>query len=287
MPEMFDYSFMRYAFLAGLGTAISAAVLGNFVVAARQAVVSDMLAHVAMVGVGLGIVWELSPTAMAFAVTVVAALALWQISGHGRRAPEAYAMLLLTGGLALALLLAHANKDNPISLESYLFGSLLTITRTELISFSALNLGILAAIALWWRQLITLVFDASYLRITRPRSAKLFGMLFILMLAAMVGMGLKVIGGLLLGALLVIPVLAARPFARSFLGSVFLSIGINLACTAAGIAISFYADIPTSSAIVLSLVACFCASALFSAVRLRLRPTSKLQSTLSPPPSSG
>ena len=79
-------------------------MLGNFIVAARQAVVSDMLAHVALVGVGLGIFWQLSPNFLALGTTIIGALLLWWLSRSQRQAPEAIAMLLLTGGLATALL---------------------------------------------------------------------------------------------------------------------------------------------------------------------------------------
>ena len=138
--EVFQYDFMNRALVVGFFTAIATAMLGNFVVTARQAIVSDMLAHTALVGVGLGVFWQLSPTYLAMCTTVIAALVLWWLSRGKNQAPEAISMLLLTGGLATALLLTHLQKDNPIALTTYLFGSILTITDSEVWVFISLSL---------------------------------------------------------------------------------------------------------------------------------------------------
>ena len=163
--EVFSYDFMTRALTVGLFTAISTAVIGNFVVTARQAVMSDMLAHTALVGVGLGIFWQVSPTYAAVVATIISALLLWWLNQNKNQAPEAISMLLLTGGLATATLLAHLNKNNPISLDTYLFGSILTITEAEMYVFIALNMLVILVLLTFWRPLLTLVFDLSLIHI--------------------------------------------------------------------------------------------------------------------------
>jgi len=256
--EVFQYDFMVRALAVGVFTAICTAMLGNFVVTARQAVVSDMLAHTALVGVGLGIFWQISPTYLALVTTLVMALLLWALSRGKNQAPEAVSMMLLTGGLAMALLLTHLNKESPIPLDSYLFGSILTITETEMWSFMALSLLIVAALLVFWQPLLTLVFDKDFLQ-TQPR-ALFYEILFMLLIALAVGIGLKVIGGLLIGALIVIPVLVAHAFGVSFRQNVIISVMVNLFAVVMGIFISFYADVPASSAIVLSLIGFYVAT---------------------------
>lgn len=250
--EIFQYDFMTRALIVGFFTGLSTAMLGNFVVTARQAVVSDMLAHTALVGVGLGIFWQVSPTYLALLTTIIAAILLWWLSRKKDQAPEAISMLLLTGGLATALLLTHLNKNNPISLDSYLFGSILTITKTEMWIFIALSLFIVSTLVFFWRPFLTLVFDKEFLQ--NKRYAILYEILFMVLLALVVGIGLKVIGGLLIGGLLVISVLIAQPFCKSFRQNVFVSIFVNVFAVIGGILSSFYMDIPASSAIVLSLI---------------------------------
>ena len=250
--EVFEYDFMNRALIVGFFTAICTAMLGNFVVTARQAVVSDMLAHTALVGVGLGVFWQVSPTYLALLTTVIAAIALWWLSRGRDQAPEAISMMLLTGGLATALLLTHLQKNNPISLETYLFGSILTITEYEMWSFILLSIAVTGVLLFCWRPFMTLVFDKEFFK-TQPY-AIFFEILFMILIALVVGIGLKVIGGLLIGALLVIPVLIAQIFGKSFRQNVLISIIVNMLAVTTGIFSSFYFDVPTSSGIVLSLI---------------------------------
>lgn len=250
--EIFEYEFMTRAMVVGFFTAICTAMLGNFVVTARQAVVSDMLAHTALVGVGLGIFWQLSPTFLAMITTVVAALVLWWLSRREDQAPEAISMLLLTGGLATALLLTHLQKDSHVPLSTYLFGSILTITENEMWTFIALSIFIAAMLIIFWKPLLTLVFDSNFLK-TQPY-AVFYEILFMLLIALVVAIGLKVIGGLLIGALLVIPALIAQPFSKSFKQSVLISVFANILALTLGVLSSFYLDVPASSGVVLSLI---------------------------------
>lgn len=253
--EVFEYDFMNRALTVGVFTAICTAMLGNFVVTARQAIVSDMLAHTALVGVGLGIFWQVSPTYLAMCTTIIAAVILWWLSRAEDQAPEAISMLLLTGGLATALLLTHLQKDNPVGLDTYLFGSILTITKSEMLSFICLSMFVVGVLVFFWTPFLALVFDKGFSK-TNPH-AIFYEILFMILIALVVGIGLKVIGGLLIGALLVIPVLIAQSFAKSFRQNVSISVLVNLFAVISGILISFYFDVPTSSAIVLSLIALY------------------------------
>ena len=260
MLEVFQYEFMNRALLVGVFAAICTAMLGNFIVTARQAVVSDMLAHTGLVGVGLGIFWQVSPTYLAMLTTIIAALILRWLSRKKDQAPEAISMLLLTGGLAIALLLTHLQKDNYIPLDSYLFGSILTITEAEMWVLITLSIVFIAVLLCFWRPLLTLVFDSEFLK-TRPH-AVFYEILFMILIALVVGISIKVIGGLLIGALLVIPVLVAQPFGYSFRQNVILSIIINIIAVVIGILSSFYLDVPASSGIVISLILLFALSRL-------------------------
>ena len=253
--EILNYDFMVRALIVGFFTAISTAILGNFVVAARQTMASGMLSHTALVGVGLGIFFELSPTLMSLMSTLIFALLLWWGSRKSSQAPEAISMLLIAGGLALTLLLVHLNKDNPVALETYLFGSILTITQAEMYLFVSLNLLIVMVLLVLWRPLLVLVFDKDFLGTESHK--RFYEILFMLLIALMVGLGLKVIGGLLISGLLVIPVLTAQGFVSSFRGSVAVSLGLNVVGVLFGVVASFYVDVPASSAIILSLVILF------------------------------
>lgn len=256
MLELFTYDFIVRAFIVGTVTAATAAILGNFVVAARQSMMSDMLAHAALAGVGLGIFLHTSPSFLAGCVVMLASVFLWFLTRHGQRAPEAVSMLLLTGGLAIALLLAHAAKNNPISFETFLFGSILTITLTEVLFFSAICIFISMILFVFYREFLVVVFDVQFAQV-RSKNATFYEMLLMVLTGLLVAVSLKVIGGLLVGALLVIPALTAQNIARSFRECVLWSICVGIIGVIAGITASFYFDIPASSGIVLSLIGLF------------------------------
>lgn len=253
MLEILQHDFMIRALVVGIFVAICSAMLGNFVVAWRQAMITDMFAHTALVGVGMGIYLHKSPTYMGILFTFIFALILWFLIRDRKQAPEAISVFLLTGWLAIALLLVHLNKDNPISLDTYLFGSILTITNKELVIFVVLSMIIISAVALLWRQFQMLVFDSEFLKI-RSRNNVFYEITFLFLIAALVGIGLKVVGGLLIWALLIAPVLISNLYCQSFRSNVFSSIIYSVSAVIVGIIASFYMDIPTSSSIVLVLI---------------------------------
>ncbi len=252
MLEIFEYDFLVRALLVGTFCAVVTAVVGNFLVASRQAVVSDMLAHTSLAGVGLGIFLNISPSFVGILVSIGASIFLFLLGSQKKIPQEAISVLLLTGGMALALLLAHLSKNNPVSFETFLFGSLLTITNSEAVLFAVLGLGILVCIFLFWNRFLCLIFDIDFFR-SRFRFSIFFEIFFLMMVAVLVALSLQIIGGLLVGALLVIPVITAQNMAKSFRASVWWSVFLNVMGVLGGIFFSFYADIPTSSAIVLSL----------------------------------
>ncbi len=262
MIEFFTFEFIQRALWVGAITAVAAALLGNFIVVARQAMMSDMLAHAALAGVGVGLLIGTAPFYWAGIAAIGASVLLWFLTRDGKRPPEAIAMLLLTGGLALALLFAHIARDNPTSLESFLFGSLLTITEAEVIIFTLLCAILVAVLLYFWRRFLIVVFDAQLAHV-QFRYAWMYELLLFVMTGLIVAIALKVVGGLLIGALLVIPVVAAQNISYSFKINALLSVVIGVIGVFSGIATSFFLDVPTSSGIVLSLIGLFVLTLLY------------------------
>ncbi len=256
MIEIFDYDFMLRAFLIGGLSAVLTAFLGNFLVASRQSMISDMLAHSSLAGVGMGIFFHISPHWMAMLISVVGASFLFFLTRSKKHPPEAISMMILVGGVSLALLFAHLAKDNPISLETFLFGSILTTTESEIYIFSGVFLLGMVFLFLFWKRLIAIFFNRDFTK-TQYKKSWIIELIFFVLLGVVVALSLKTIGALLIGALLVIPVLTTQIFAQKFLSSVFFSLIINLLGVFGGIVISFYVDVPTGSAIVLTLIAIF------------------------------
>ncbi len=254
--EIFTYDFMIRAFIIGGLSAILTSFLGNFLVASRQSMISDMLAHSSLAGVGMGIFFQISPYYTAMSISILSSSILFFLTRRKKTPPEAISMMLLTGGVALALLFSHLAKDNPLSLETFLFGSILTTTTEEIYIFTGICIAGISFLLFFWKRLIGIFFNKEYTR-SQSQNAWIIEWIFFILLGLVVAISLKTIGALLIGALLVIPVLTAQIFAKQFLSSVFLSIFLNTSGVCTGIMISFYADIPSSSAIVLTLIGFF------------------------------
>ena len=247
---------MIRAFVIGGLSAVLTSLLGNFLVASRQSMISDMLAHSSLAGVGMGIFFHISPHWMAIGIAIIGSSFLFFLTRNKKHPPEAVSMMILTGGIALALLFSHLAKDNPISLETFLFGSILTTTTTEIYIFSGFFVLTVIFIFSFWKGLLSICFDKELSEIQHKNSWYIEWGFFII-LGVIVAFSLKTIGALLVGALLIIPTLSAQILAGTFKSSVLWSIGINLLGVFGGIFLSFYMDIPSSSAIVLILIAIF------------------------------
>lgn len=254
--EIFTYDFMIRAFIiAGLSTVL-ASILGNFLVASRQSMVPAMLSHVSLGGVGIGIFFYYSPYLVAILVSLVASTILFFLTRDTKHPPEAVSMMLFTGGVAIALLFSHLAKDNPVALETFLFGSMLTTTITEIYIFAGIfTVGIIFLFS-FWNRILSICFDREFTQ-SHSKYSGIIEWFFFVLLGVVVAFSLKTIGALLIGALLIIPVLAAQIFAKTFRSSVIWSMIINIIGVFSGIIISFYVDVPTSSAIVLSLISLF------------------------------
>ena len=254
--EIFTYDFMVRAFIIGGLSAILTSFLGNFLVASRQSMISDMLAHSSLAGVGMGLFFHISPYFTAMIISIITSSLLFFLTRGKKNPPEAISMMLLAGGVALAILFSHLAKDNPVSLETFLFGSILTTTLQEIYIFSEIFIAGIVFILFFWKRLIGIFFNKDFTK-TQYKNSWLIEWIFFVLLGIVVAFSLKTIGALLIGALLVIPVLTAQIFAKRFLSSVFLSMLLNVLGVCGGIMVSFYADIPSSSAVVLTLILLF------------------------------
>ena len=262
MLQYLEFEFIQFALIAGTITGIVCSYLGNFLVGQRQSLVPDMLSHTAIMGVALGLCLQVSPLWTAVIVCVLASVSLWFLSRGDRRPTEAISVLILTGSLALAFLLAHISVGQSINFESLLFGSILTITSSELLSLIAVQALVFLVLCKYYRVFQGIIFDLEYSK-SQNRHTERFAFLFSIISALTIAVSIKVIGGLLITALLIIPVLAASNVSKSFFQNVIISGVFNVLAVWIGISSSYIFDIPSSSAIVLTLIMIFAISALF------------------------
>jgi len=254
--ELLTFTFVQYAFIGGISMAILTGMLGPFVVQSRQSIASDMFAHVALAGIGGALLVGVSPWWGALPALIIVSTLIWWLLDSEQYSPDALAMFFLSGGLALALAFVHVARDTTFSFENYLFGSILTLTSVDLLAIVCATGLVALLVYTFWYPLLGATQSPRYL-IPFHRTPQLVSLLYFWILAIVVWIGIKTIGGLLIGALLVIPVLTVRSLATSFKMLVLLSIGASVLSVFVGLLIALYVDLPPSSLIIGTAISLF------------------------------
>jgi len=267
--ELLTYTFVQYAFVGGIALAVVAGLLGPFVVQSQQSIASDMFAHVALAGIGAALLVGVSPWWGALPALLMVSTLVWWLLNSELYSADAIAMFFLSGGLALALAFIHIARDTAFSIESYLFGSILTLTSSDLVAILMAALLVVSSVTLLWYPLIGATQNPPHV-VPGKRTPQLILLLYFLILAIVVWVGIKTIGGLLIGALLVIPVLIVRAHVRSFKGLATGSIGAAITAVVCGLLISLFFDIPPSSLIIGVLILLFIVQVVYRKLSTRV-----------------
>ncbi len=247
--ELLSYTFVQYAFIGGISLGILAGLLGPFVVQSKQAFASDMFAHVALAGIGGALLFGAAPWWGALPTLLLVSTLIWFLLESETYNPEALAMFFLSGGLALALAFVHIARDTVFSFETYLFGSILTLRGVEVVVMGIITVVISLLILHLWYPLIGATRDPHYV-IPHRKTPQLIRLLFFWILAFVVWIGIKTIGGLLIGSLLVIPTLACQTWAHSFKQLVVYTTSVSVLSVCMGLGVSLYIDLPPTSLII-------------------------------------
>lgn len=256
MLEIFQYSFMWRALIAGLMVAIIAPLMGNFLLIRRFSMVADTLSHIALIGVGIGLLTNTQPIFITVLLTIMVAILIEQIRSQAKIAGETVLAMFLPGGLAISIIMISLANGFNANLFAYLFGSISTVTSDEIWPILGLGLLSLTVIALLYRQLLFTSFDEEGAKISGIK-VRLIGFILMTLTAITVALAMRVVGVLLIGALMVIPSVTSMSIARSFKQSFLLAIGFAMLAVILGLYAAFYLDLPAGAAIVLFSLAIF------------------------------
>ncbi len=253
--------FLWRAAIAGVGVAVIAAPLGCFVVWRRMAYFGDATAHAAILGVALSLALEVSILLGALAMALVMAMSVSAMRGRG------YAMDTLLGvlahsALAFGLVAISFVSGVRVDLTAYLFGDILTVTKTDVLSIWVGVLLVLSLLVWRWRRLLIATIDEELAQASgvNPRTEH---WVLTLALAVVVGVAIKVVGALLIGALLLIPAATARRFAGTPESMAMLAVGVGAVSAVSGLGLSWRFDTPAGPSIVCVIAVLFLLSALF------------------------
>jgi zinc transport system permease protein len=250
MFEIFQYSFMVRAFAAGIIIAAVAPVIGSFLVVRRYSLIADTLSHVALSGVAIGLLLGVQPLITTIAVTMVAALCIEWLRTRSAIPADAVLAMFLPGGLALSIVLISLAHGFNTNLFNFLFGSITTVTPGDVWLILTLGLVTIGTIAYFYKQFLYSSFDEESARVSGV-PVEFLNTVLVLLTAITVSLSMRIVGILLIGALMVIPVTTAMLVARSFLSSIFIAVGFALVAVNFGLLLSYYYNLPAGGSIVL------------------------------------
>ncbi|MBV1867952.1 MAG: metal ABC transporter permease [Marinosulfonomonas sp.] len=242
--------FMLRAILAGVGLSLVAGPLGSFVVWRRMAYFGDATAHAAILGVALALAFSISVTIGALVVALAVGLAVSALSGRGHSADTSIGVISHTA-LALGLVAISFVKGVRVDLNAFLFGDILTVTSAEVLWVWVGSILALLLLVWRWSALLTATLNEE-LAASAGINARREGMILTLVLAAVVAIALKLVGALLIAALLIVPAAAARGFARSPEMMAVLATVFGMLATVIGVFASYALDTPTGPTIVVA-----------------------------------
>lgn len=271
MLDILDYDFMRRALIASLLVGGAAPAVGVFIVQRRLSLIGDGIGHVALAGVAIGLLTGGSPTWTALVAAVLAGVALELVRSSGRTSGDlALAMLFYSGIAGGVVLVSLSSGGSAANLIAYLFGSITTTTSADLGLFAGLAVIIAVSIAVLGRTLYAVSDDEEFARASGlPVLA--VNVLLSVLVAATVVLSMRVVGLLLISALMVVPVALAQLVARSFRQTLIVACSVGLVSAVVGTTTSFYVDTPSGGTIVLLAVGAFLATAVWLFVSHRVR----------------
>ncbi|RLL66714.1 metal ABC transporter permease [Streptomyces sp. Z26] len=257
MTEMLQYEFMQRALIAALMIGVAAPAVGVYLVQRRQAIMGDGIGHIALTGVALGFLLNTSPVWTAVLVSSAGAMGMELIRWYGKTRGDLALALLFYGGMAGGVMLINlAPNGSNANLVTYLFGSITTVSEEDVTTIVGLSVCVLAVSIGLRRQLFAVCQDEEFARVT-GLPVRALNLLLAVTAAVTVTVSMRVVGLLLVSALMVIPVAAAQQATRGFATTLGLSVVFGVVVTLSGTTLSYEADVPPGASIVLLAIGLF------------------------------
>jgi zinc transport system permease protein len=256
--EILEFGFMQRALIAGVAVAITTSVIGLFLVLRRNSLFGDALSHVAFGGIAVGLAANVYPLWTGLALSILGALGITKLRQSARIPADATVAILLSSGLALGILIVSASGGFTLDLFSFLFGSILLVSVADTMAILAMAGAVLAIVIVLYKKLVYITFDEEQARVSGLRISAL-NYLFVVLASVTAVVSMRLVGILLVSALIVIPNVTALLFGRGFKKTSLISVGISIFSVITGIAVSYAFNLAPAGAIVLVSTATFLA----------------------------
>jgi zinc transport system permease protein len=272
MLELLQYDFMRRALVAGLVTAVVAPTIGIFFVVRRYSAMADAIAHFALAGVAAGLVAGTPFIPTALIVSIASVLGIEKMRERRSLPSDTIVSLFLFAGLAIAVVLIGLARGKNVNVMNFLFGSIVTVTVFDLMLISAIGAVVMVVTALLWRPLFAVSIDEETAE-AHGLPVRWINRLLAVLGAATVAISMNVVGVLLIGALMVVPVLAAMKLRVGFFCTWLLAVAVSVLSALSGLFVSYQLNLASGGTIVLAAIGGFILCSLLGpVVRAHARP---------------
>lgn len=248
--ELLSYSFMRNALMAGILVSLAAGVIGTLVVLKRMVFITGGVAHTAYGGVGLAFFLGINPILGAVAFSLIASFLMGYVQRQTRQRQDTLIGVMWAIGMAIGIIFTDLTPGYKADLMSYLFGSILAVTHSDLWMMLIVNIVVISLVALFYKELQATAFDESFARVRNLPVDFLY-----LMLVAMIGLAvvmlMRVVGLIMIIALLTVPAAIGALFLKNMKQIMLLATGLSLVFTIGGLLISFYLNLTSGATIIL------------------------------------
>jgi zinc transport system permease protein len=271
LPEFLEYGFMQRAFAVGIVTALICPAIGVFLIPRRLSLIADTLAHVALAGVALGLLLGLSPILGALVVTVGGAIGIERLRARGALHGDASLAVFLSGGFAVAVVLISLAQGFNADLFAVLFGSILTVSALDVAVVGILGVAVAVTLFVFYRQLLAITLNEDLARTAGVPVAALNLMLTMLTAITTV-VSMRMVGVLLVSAMIVIPTLTGFTVGRSFRQATGVAIAAAVLAVIIGLVAAYYLRLAAGGSVVLTALLIFGGTILASRTAPRRRP---------------
>ena len=254
--ELFEYTFFRNAIIGSLFASIACGIIGTYVVTRRLVFISGGITHASFGGLGVGFFFSLPPILSAMVFSVLSAFGIqWLSRKQGVREDSAIAVFWSLG-MAIGVVLTFLTPGYAPNLSEYLFGNILTITRTDIISLVILSVFLLLFFAIFLHDIVSISFDSEFAR-TRRINTQFIEYMMMLFIAVTIVLSIRLVGIVLLMSLITVPQMTANLFTVNYSKIISLSIILSFVGCIAGRFLSYYLNVPSGAFIIFVLIIMF------------------------------
>ena len=251
LVRMLSYHFMQRALIVGVLVSLCAALLGVSLVLKRYSMIGDGLSHVGFGALAVASAFHLAPLAVAVPVVMLAAVLLLRMSQSSRIKGDALIALISSSALAIGVISVSLTTGMNTEVSSYMFGSVLSLSRSDAVLSVLLSLAVLLLFVLFYPRLFAVTFDETFARATGTRT-EAYNTLLAVLTAVTVVLGMRMMGALLISSLIIFPALSAMRVCRSFRAVILCAACLSVGCFLCGLVASFFLSTPTGASIVVA-----------------------------------